>query len=86
MKGFNVWNVVTDTILLVNRDRFRCHFCGHRFEVGESYLRLYTNDLAGCGGNPLVCQTHEEYSLESLRNQWIDIVKESERFWWLSDN
>lgn len=34
---------------------FRCRFCGHRIKEGETWQFLYTNDLLGAGGNPLVC-------------------------------
>lgn len=35
---------------------FRCGFCGHRILKGERWCFVYTNDLAGAGGNPLACQ------------------------------
>lgn len=38
-----------------NKANFRCPFCGHRIKEGETWQFLYTNDLPGCGGNPLVC-------------------------------
>lgn len=37
------------------RDNFRCRFCGHQIKEGETWQFLYTNDLPGVSGNPLVC-------------------------------
>lgn len=38
-----------------SKANFRCWFCGHRIKTGETWQFLYTNDLPGAGGNPLVC-------------------------------
>lgn len=37
-------------------ERFRCGLCGAHFAVGDVVRWQYTNDVPGCGGNPLVCQ------------------------------
>ena len=36
---------------------FRCAFCGHKFQPGDTVRWVYTNDAKGAGGNPFVCQT-----------------------------
>jgi len=65
---------------------FRCKLCGKRIQVGEVFMALYTNDMLGCGGNPLVCNLHTNYSLEQLRQRWREICEEAkQRFWWLWD-
>ena len=35
---------------------FRCRFCDYRFVPGDKVRWQYTNDVAGAGGNPLVCE------------------------------
>lgn len=50
---------------------FRCHFCGHKFIVGDHYRILFTNDMKGAGGNPIVCEKCND-STENLRAKWKD--------------
>jgi hypothetical protein len=38
-----------------NPNKFRCHYCGHKFVIGNKWRCIYTNDMPGAGGNPLVC-------------------------------
>lgn len=51
---------------------FRCGFCGHRFKEGDTARWLYTNDLPGAGGNPLMCVACDTGSNTSTRERWKD--------------
>jgi hypothetical protein len=70
---------------------FRCGFCGHKIQEGENYLILYTNDLKGAWGNPLVCYHHldgDYADLEELRERWaaqhkeFRALRDGNNFWW----
>jgi len=52
-------------------ENFRCGFCGHKFQIGDLWRGLYTNDMAHAGGNPLVCECCNADN-ESLRKDWLD--------------
>lgn len=70
---------------------FRCHLCGHRFVVGDTFRMVFTNGMktmAGerrAGGNPLVCggcdgpdeEVRDRW--DALRIEWVAAV--TGRFW-----
>ena len=60
---------------------FRCAFCGYKFQLGDLWRGVYTNDLPAWG-NPLVCQTCDVGN-DALRQRWSEMHREVEsRFWW----
>ena len=66
-----------------NGKYFRCHFCGHKFKAGDKYRIIYTNDIKGAGGNPIVCEACND-TTPNLRDKWKELKAEArERFWWL---
>ena len=60
--------------------RFRCGICGHKFEPGDVVRFVYTNNLPGYGGNPLVCATCDGPDVIA---RWKALCDEaaSPRFW-----
>ena len=63
---------------------FRCAFCGHKFEPFDGYRWLFTNNIAGYGGNPFICDdcytTHDE-AIE----KWKKMCDEARtKFWWFT--
>lgn len=54
-----------------NGEMFFCGFCGTQFKPGDKYKAVYTNNIAGAGGNPLTCEKcHEGKTDEDMRSQW----------------
>ena len=35
---------------------FACGLCGHHFKVGDKWRWIYTNNIPGATGNPLICE------------------------------
>lgn len=67
---------------------FRCGFCGYKFQEGDLFRGIYTNDLQGAGGNPLVCRECDAETSE-LRKRWQEKWAEwrtlaKQRFWWFA--
>lgn len=54
---------------------FRCGFCGHKFQVGDKFRCIFTNDIPGAGGNPIVCEKCNGTTAE-LRGRWLSKVTE----------
>jgi len=48
---------------------FRCYLCGYRFELGDYFRFVFTNDMRDAGGNPLVCKNCDEGN-EAVRAEW----------------
>jgi hypothetical protein len=68
-----------------NKNNFRCGFCGHKFQLGDQYCWVYTNDIPECGGNPLCCEKCAEIGTEGLRLAWkkkYDVAKNE--MWWFT--
>lgn len=62
--------------------KFRCYLCGKKFQVGDEYTQMYTNDTPNASGNPLVCG--HCYRAGDAKERWIKMCEEArERFWWL---
>jgi hypothetical protein len=63
---------------------FRCFFCGHCFKVGDKWRFVFTNDVPGAGGNPLVCENCDD-SNENLREKWKAMWQEyrSPKWWYM---
>lgn len=60
---------------------FFCGFCGTQFKVGDKYKAVYTNDIAGYGGNPLTCWAcHQGKTHEEIREAWKQKSDEFEAF------
>lgn len=53
-------------------DRFRCCICGYKFILGDYWRWVYTNDIAGAGGNPLICQNCDG---PDVRERWIEMYR-----------
>lgn len=67
------------------RKYFRCGFCGHYFQIGETYRWQYTNSMEPkyCG-NPLVCSKCDQGD-EKNKEIWkekCDLFY-SDTFWYL---
>lgn len=65
---------------------FRCGFCGYKFQEGDIFRWIYTNDISGAGGNPLACEACGQ-DREELRKRWQAMHAEyralkAGRFWW----
>lgn len=62
---------------------FRCSLCGHKFQIGDYYRCVYTNDMQDAYGNPIVCKSCDEGN-EKVRDKWKERHAEfmSEKFWW----
>lgn len=72
---------------------FRCGFCGHKFVLNDKFRCLYTNDMPGASGNPLVCEacTTKWGTSEDLREEWAykwSVYKKATEndFWWFGKN
>ena len=68
-----------------NKKNFRCGFCGHKFKVGDTFRGLYTNDMKGAYGNPLVCNDcweGREVSREKWKILWENWRLIKVRYWW----
>ena len=67
-----------------NQANFRCYFCGHKFELGERFRWIFTNDLPKASGNPLACESCGT-DREQLRQKWAAMHEEfkalKQRFW-----
>jgi hypothetical protein len=37
--------------------RFRCGLCNYKFQLGDYWRWVYTNDIPGAGGNPFICES-----------------------------
>ena len=67
---------------------FYCAFCGYKFNVGDEYRAIYTNDLPNAGGNPLTCRSCFTASggEAGLRSEWSALCNEFDtRFKWFKD-
>ena len=62
---------------------FRCYFCGHKFKSGDTVRWQFTNDIAGAGGNPLVCLKCDD-GPEKVIEKWKQMHKEyrDDKWWW----
>lgn len=67
-----------------NKENFRCGICGHRFNVGDGYRMIFTNNLPSYGGNPICCDSCASNNPLQKWKENIDefnrIIKEP-RFW-----
>jgi len=52
-----------------NGEYFRCGFCGYKLIVGDKYRIVYTNDIKGAYGNPIVCEKCND-TTQKLRDKW----------------
>lgn len=79
-----------------NPKNFRCHLCGHRFVVGDTFRMVFTNGMKTAtgerraGGNPLVCEVCDGPD-EEVRDRWDELRREWQggvegRFWTFARN
>lgn len=68
-------------------EHFRCAWCGHKFDVGDTVRCVYTNgggeETRGITGNPFICTTCDgprDVVLARLRAMAEEL--RSPRFWW----
>ena len=75
--------------------RFRCGFCGHKIQAAEKFLILYTNDMKGAWGNPLICHhclDRFNENLEDMRQHWKkkhsewNAILNSDEMWWFKSH
>lgn len=91
---FQEFKVATDEICRARwccgkpGERFRCYYCGRKFAVGDEFKAIYTNDIPGAGGNPLICKAcFDEIGGEiKCRERWQEVHKHIEKlkvlYWW----
>lgn len=61
---------------------FRCMMCGHRFELGDTFRFVYTNNISGAGGNPIVCAV---CNTPDVIERWKVMCAEARtKFWWFT--
>lgn len=61
---------------------FRCRMCGYKFQLGDYWRFVYTNDIPGAGGNPLVC---ERCDGGDVCARWVQMCEEARtKFWWFT--
>lgn len=64
-------------------EHFRCAFCGHKFQPGDTVRWQYTNDTPGTGGNPFVCVTCDaprDVLIAEILKRRAELA--AERNWW----
>lgn len=74
---FNEFKFATELVVrgawrgVPHGELFFCAFCGHKFQVGDEYMLVYTNDTEAWG-NPITCRhCFEQYDgIEGLRREW----------------
>lgn len=64
---------------------FRCYLCGHKFKEGDQFRWVFTNNIPGAGGNPIVCASCDADN-ESVIAKWKSLQEEykkaaSGKFW-----
>lgn len=70
-----------------NGKYFRCYLCGHTFAPGDKYRWVFSNDIPGAAGNPMVCETCDTGN-DGVRQEWKSKHKEFEemrrdpKWWW----
>jgi len=66
---------------LGNKKNFRCHLCGKKFKPGDIVRWVFTNNIIGAQGNPLVCK---ECDTSDIIEKWKAMRQEfnSEKWWW----
>lgn len=71
-----------------DKKNFRCGFCGYKFVVGDYFRWIFTNDINGAGGNPLVCKACDTGNNVEMREKWCAKWAEwnSGKFWWFIKN
>lgn len=69
-----------------NGEYFRCAFCGFKFKEGDKYRVLFTNDLKGAGGNPIMCEgcdVPNDLARELWKCKCEDLQElKKNKFWW----
>jgi hypothetical protein len=64
---------------------FRCGFCGYRFQPGDYWRWVFTNDVPGAGGNPMTCKACDTGNRESMIAKWRAMHEEAKmRMWWFA--
>ena len=61
---------------------FRCALCGHKFEPGDKWRFVFTNNLPGASGNPLVCETCYGSATEARAKWQAKCAEWNSGFWW----
>lgn len=65
---------------------FRCGLCGHKFVVGDYWRFVFTNNIPGAAGNPLVCKDCDGYH-EGVHviERWKKMCEDSRtKYWWFN--
>src|SRR5688572_787006 len=61
---------------------FRCYLCGHRFQAGDVARWVFTNDVPGASGNPLVCEKCDG-TKEEIVAKWKQMhIDATGKMWW----
>ena len=66
------------------RENFRCGLCGHKFVPGDGFQMLYTNNLSGYGGNPLMCDDcNKPDAIDKWKLLWdgFNSIVNSPKYW-----
>lgn len=72
-----------------NGKYFRCYLCGYKFKVGDYWRWVFSNNVSGAGGNPLVCKTCDGSNEEVIAKwkvqcqEYQEIIKGA-KYWWFN--
>jgi hypothetical protein len=58
------------------RDGFRCHLCGHRFDLGDTFRFVFVDRYP----NALICGTCDGSDVIERWKAWVDELRV--RAWW----
>lgn len=67
-----------------NKTNFRCGICGNKFRLGDGYKMLYTNNIPGYGGNPLVCDKCDTpQAIDKWKSNWDEFnsIMKNPKYW-----
>lgn len=63
---------------------FRCYLCGHKFNPGDQVRWIFSNNVKGAGGNPMVCKDCDGPN-EEVIEKWKAMTEEANhKFWWFT--
>ena len=66
-----------------NGKYFRCRMCGYKFRLDDIFRFVYTNNLSGYGGNPIVCEQCDGDDVIDRWKKMCDEYKNIEhKYWW----
>lgn len=68
-----------------NGKYFKCCFCGYKFQEGDYWRWIYTNNIKGAIGNPITCKRCDTGDIDSMVEKWKKMHSESRgKYWWFN--